>query len=100
MTCVQAKVTLRTTLEGGRQTGIKTGYRPNHVFEYKDGKFLNTHMGEILFDHDKVILPGETAFVTVCFVDIPEMEKYITVGRNWFLHEGGRLVGHVEIIKM
>jgi hypothetical protein len=30
---VKAKITMKTTEEGGRQFGIKSGYRPNHVFE-------------------------------------------------------------------
>ena len=100
-TYVEAKLTLRTTEEGGRKTGIKTGYRPNHVFEYnKDGNFLTTYIGEIQFDPDKTIMPGETAMVTVHFLLIPEVQKYLTVGRHWFIHEGSRLLGNAEITKV
>jgi hypothetical protein len=100
-TCIQARLTLRTTADGGRQTGIKTGYRPNHVFEYKnDGQFQNTYIGEIHFDKDKTILPGETAIVTVCFLTHPDLEKYLQVGRQWYIHEWPKLFGHAEIIKI
>ena len=30
---IKAKLRLYPTENGGRKTGIKTGYRPNHVFE-------------------------------------------------------------------
>jgi hypothetical protein len=98
---VKAKLTLRTTADGGRQTGIKTGYRPNHVFEYnKNDQFLNTYIGQIDFDKDKIILPGETEIVTVCFLSHPDLDKYLHVGRQWFIHEGNKLLGQAEIISM
>jgi len=33
---VKAKITMKTTEEGGRQSGFTSGYRPNHVFELPD----------------------------------------------------------------
>ena len=30
---IKAKITFKSTEEGGRKTGIKSGYRPNHAFE-------------------------------------------------------------------
>ena len=100
-TYVKALLTLRTTEEGGRKTGIKTGYRPNHVFEYvDDGKLQNTFIGEIQFDLDKQILPGDTTLVTVRFLNSPELQKYLQVGRKWYIHEWPKLLGHAEIIKL
>lgn len=99
VTCIQARLTLRTKAEGGRQTGIKTGYRPNHVFEYNlEGNFLNTYIGEVEFEADKTILPGETSIVSVCFLKQPDLEKYLHIGRLWYFHEGSKLIGHAEII--
>ena len=47
--CVNAKLTLKATEEGGRQTSIVSGLRPNHVFEYDDnGQFTQAHVGETL----------------------------------------------------
>ena len=51
----------KTPEEGGRTHGIKTGYRPNHVFEPPNviGK-LQTWIGQIEFDDQEFIQPGET----------------------------------------
>jgi hypothetical protein len=100
---IQAKLTLLATADGGRKTGIKTGYRPNHVFEYSaPGSFKTTYIGDIQFEPDKTIVPGETAIVIVCFLlvpIVPELSEYLTIGRKWYLHEGARLIGYAEILK-
>jgi hypothetical protein len=44
---LKASITLLPTSQGGRQTGIKTKYRPDHVSEYKDNEILRTYIGEI-----------------------------------------------------
>lgn len=44
---VKAKFKLKGTADGGRKTGIIRGYRPNHVFEYKDNKMVSAYMGDI-----------------------------------------------------
>ncbi len=43
---IKAKLTLYSSEKGERKTGIKTGYRPNHVFEYKDNSsdFVTTYI--------------------------------------------------------
>ncbi len=57
----KAKLTLYPTENGGRKMGIKTGYRPNHVFEYKENSsdFVTTYIGQIDFEKE-LILPNET----------------------------------------
>ena len=47
---IKARLTIYSTDTGGRKTGIKTGYRPNHVFEYEKGMFKQTYIGQITFD--------------------------------------------------
>ena len=46
---IKAKLTLYSTENGGRETGIGTGYRPNHVMEYlpNSDEFPTTHIGQI-----------------------------------------------------
>ena len=88
---VKAKITMKTTEEGGRQSGFKSGYRPNHVFELPDNfKNLRTYIGDIQFDDQDLIKPGETKIVTVRFLKVPEIEKYILVGQKWFINEALR----------
>lgn len=97
---VKAKITMKTTEEGGRQSGFKSGYRPNHVFEMPDNlKSLRTYIGDIQFDGQDLIEPGETKIVTVRFLKVPEIEKYITVGQKWFINEAVRTLGIGEILE-
>jgi translation elongation factor EF-Tu-like GTPase len=95
---VKATITMKTTENGGRMSGFKSGYRPNHVFELPAKlKGLRTYIGDIQFDNQELIEPGETKVVTVRFLKIPEIEKYITVGQNWFINEGSKTIGFGEI---
>lgn len=97
---VKAKIIMKTTEEGGRQFGFKSGYRPNHVFEMPDDlRILNTYIGDIQFDDQELIQPGETKVVTVRFLNVPEVEKYIKVGQIWFINEGARTLGTGEILE-
>ncbi len=97
---VTANLKLLTTKEGGRLSGIASGYRPNHVFEYSDGQVLSTYIGEIEFDDSTWIQPGEIRKVTIRFLFVPEIEKYLIVGNKWWIHEGGRLIGEGEILEV
>jgi translation elongation factor EF-Tu-like GTPase len=97
---IKANLRLKTTEEGGRWSGIKTGYRPNHVFEYTDkGHFNTTYVGEINFDKEWIQL-GDNEIVTVTFPLDRSVEKYLEVGRRWWIHEGQKLVGEAEIIEV
>ena len=79
---VKAKITMKTTVEGGRISGFKSGYRPNHVFELpSDLRNLKTYIGDIQFDDQELIASGETKIVlmscfvssiTTCTVEFPE----------------------------
>jgi len=94
---VKAKITMKTTEDGGRISGFKSGYRPNHVFELPDNlKNLRTYIGDIRFDDQELIEPGETKIVTVRFLKNPEIEKYINVGQKWFINEAARTLGLVK----
>lgn len=96
---VKAKLKLNTTEEGGRQTGIISGYRPNHVFEYNDnGQLLQTYIGDIIFEGKPTIDPGEEREVTVRFLINQPIEKYLEKGRIWWINEGSRQIGSAEII--
>lgn len=96
---IKAKLTMKKTEDGGRTTGFFSGYRPNHVFEYFDhGLFLTAYIGDIIFEGQNTIEPGETKEVTVRFLLEQPIEKYLDKGRRWWIHEGSRAVGEAEII--
>lgn len=98
---VKAKITMKSTEEGGRQFGFKSGYRPDHVFELPDDfKKLKTYAGDIQFDDQALIQPGETKVVTVRFLKVPEVEKYMNVGQKWFINEAESTLGFGEIVEI
>lgn len=98
---IKAKLTLYATESGGRETGIKTGYRPNHVFEYRENStnFVTTYIGQIDFDK-ALILPNETEMVTVRFLKHQNTIDLIEIGRIWWIHEGPRKIGEAEITEI
>ncbi|OYU94428.1 MAG: hypothetical protein CFE21_15575 [Bacteroidetes bacterium B1(2017)] len=96
---VKAKLKLKTTEEGGRQTGFISGYSPNHVFEYTDkGQLLQTFIGDIQFVGKPTIEPGEEREVIVRFIMNQPIEKYLNKGQIWWIHEGAKQIGQAEIL--
>lgn len=98
---VKAMLHLKTSEESGKSNPIRTGYRPNHVFEQtNDLKKLKAYIGEIQFSDQEFIHPGETKSVLVKFLRFGEIENYISIGQKWFIYEVPRLVGEAEIIEI
>ena len=97
---VKAKLKMKKTEDGGRKTGFISGYRPNHVFEYKDGQLMQTYIGDIKFEGQDLIQPGEEKIVTVRFLLNQPIEKYMNVGRKWWIHEGPNVIGEAEIVEV
>jgi len=98
---VKARLTMKTTQDGGRQSGFRPGYRPNHVFELPDDlRNLRTFIGDIQFDDQELVEPGETKVVTVRFLKIPGLDKFINVGQKWYINEAARTLGFGEILEI
>ncbi len=98
---IEAKLTLYLTENGGRKTGIKTGYRPNHVFEYKENstEFITTYIGQIDFEKE-LILPNETEIVKIRFLKNQNISELLEKGRVWWIHEGRRKIGEAEVLEI
>ena len=97
---VKAKIRLDTTEEGGRVNGIKSGYRPNHVFEKKEnGEMVEAFMGDIGFDTQDLLELGKEYEVMVRFPLVQRIERFMDKGRKWWIHEGARKVGQAEIVE-
>lgn len=94
---VKAKMKLLSSEQGGRKTPFKTGYRPNHVFEYFDSKVKETWIGDIILEKE-FMNPGEEGIVTVRFLADCPIEKYMNIGRKWWIHEAGHRIGEAEIL--
>ncbi len=98
---IKAKLTLYSTENGGRITGIGTGYRPNHVMEYlpNSNDFPTTYIGQIDFEKER-INPGETENVKVIFLKHQNIEELLEKGRIWWIHEGPRKIGEAEVLEI
>lgn len=98
---IEAKLSLYATENGGRNTGIKTGYRPNHVFEYieNSSNYVATYIGQIDFDKE-LILPNETSNVRVTFLNHHNIADLIKKGRIWWIHESDKKIGEAIITKI
>lgn len=98
---IKARLTLYPTEKGGRTTGIGTGYRPNHVFEYKENSsaFVATYIGQIDFEQEWVLL-NEPTLVDVRFHNHRNIADFIEIGRVWWIHEASRKIGEAEIIEI
>ena len=57
-------------------------------------------MGDIQFDQNECIMPGETKEVLVRFLSRQPIDKYLNIGRKWWIHEGLNKIGEAEIIKI
>ena len=96
---IRARLTMKPTEDGGRLNGFTNGYRPTHVFEYTDqGHPLRAYIGDIIFEWQPTIEPGEIKEVTVRFLINQPIEKYLDKRRKWWIHDGGRIVGEAQII--
>lgn len=57
-----------------------------------------TFIGDIIFEDQNTIEPGETKEVIVRFLLEQPIEKYLDKGRRWWIHERARVVGEAVII--
>lgn len=97
---VKAKIRFKTTEEGGRVNGIKSGYRPNHVFEYKeDGELQETFIGDVQFEGNGFLELGKEYEVIVRFPLVQKIERFMDKKRKWWIHEADRQLGIAEIIE-
>lgn len=96
---IKSRIKIRKTEDGGRQTGFISGYRPNHVFEYgKNGELIETFIGDIVFEDQMTIEPGEEKEVTVRFLSNQPIEKYLNKRQVWWIHEEPNLIGEGEVL--
>nr|WP_276482587.1 hypothetical protein [Paraflavitalea sp. H1-2-19X] len=98
---VTARIHMKKTDEGGRKFGFASGYRPNHVFEIpENGDTLTTYAGDIQFDDQLLVEPGETKVVTVRFLNMSTIAQYMKIGQKWYINEANRTLGFGEILSL
>jgi len=98
---VKSKLKLIPTKEGGRKTAIKSGYRPDHVFEYEDSGIVKyAFIGDIQLKELETLEPGKKATVIVRFLTHQPIEQFLQIGKTWWIHEGPNMIGEAEIISI
>lgn len=96
---VKAKVRFKTPAEGGKSTGIFSGYRPNHFFTLdEEDDSMECFMGDLQFEEPEVLGLGKVYEVKVRFILSQRIEPYLNVGKKWLINEADLNVGHGEII--
>lgn len=71
------------------------------VFEYKDdGHPMSTFIGDINFDENLIVEPGQRLEVLVRFLSCMPIEKYLNIDRKWWIHEGGKCIGEAIMKKI
>jgi elongation factor Tu len=95
---VRAILRLLRREEGGRRSGIRSGYRPNHNFGGPDDREF--YVGQVDFDGDDPIELGNSREVSVRFISGPGLRDKLQAGRTWRIQEGGRLVGEATVLEV
>ena len=94
---VKARLSFVRTEDGGRQSEIRSGYRPNHNFGSPDGREF--YIGQVDFG-DGGIQPGESREVVIRFIAGPGLKERLHVGQAWRIQEGPKLVATGTVLEV
>ena len=94
---IQAEVTLLRPEDGGRRSGIRTGYRCNcHI----DGRPSDSDNDATFHLIDvEVLAPGATALVRV-HPHHPDDWRFLEAGSTFELREGARVIGRAVVVEL
>jgi translation elongation factor EF-Tu-like GTPase len=95
---VQALIELLPTEKGGLTTPIRRPFRPNHNLAGPENR--NTFIGEVDLPEGQELQPGESAKLTVTFMDAPGLVELLVPGRHWRIQAGGQLIGNGTVLKL
>ena len=87
---------LLPSADGGRQTPVASGYKPNHQVAAFDAS-LCTFMGAV--ELDEPLAPGALALARVRALVLPAQLAAVRVAGGWAVYEGPRHVGDVQIVR-
>jgi len=95
---IRALISMLRTEDGGRRTGIRSGYRPNHNFGSAEGRTF--YIGQIDFPGETLIEPGQAAEMVVTFIPGPGLQEALQLGRCWRIQEGPKLVATGKVTEL
>lgn len=101
MLSIKARISFLTTEEGGIKTALlgSTSCRPNHNFGNRDCQSM--YIGQINFEKDDIIMPGDEREVEVVFIDSQsDLKKKLIKGLVWRIQAGEQLIAMAEVLSL
>ena len=95
---IEAEIRFLTTDEGGRQTGVTSGYRPHHDFGLEGTQVDAAHV----YDNNEWVHPGETVIAGLAFPPITQehLVGRLQEGLEFTVQEGARIVGRGRVTQI
>ncbi|WP_420572393.1 hypothetical protein [Kordia sp.] len=91
-----AKVTYKTTEEGGRKTAVHSGYRPQIKFPFSE----QTTSGIQDFIAKKIVYPGEMVVTEIYMLSPHLFEQQLAAKMEFKLLEGDHVVAIGVVLKI
>jgi translation elongation factor EF-Tu-like GTPase len=91
---VEAEITFTPTGEGGRESPVRSGYRPQFYYDGHGWDAVHTYEGK------EWVYPGQTAKAYLSFLRPQCHVGRLYPGKEFLLREGTRVVGRGRIIKV
>ena len=95
---LEAEIYLLTTEEGGRQSGVASGYRPDHNFEREDPDELNGAQHE--YPEGGMLGLGETKRARLWLLAPDQNGGRLYEGMEFTAQEGARVVARGRITRV
>lgn len=87
-----AELKYRTTENGGKQTPVHSGYRPQIKFDFEEIQAS----GQQTFIDKEIVLPGETVTAKIKILSSNFYTGRLTEGLNFEFREGAKIIGTGE----
>jgi translation elongation factor EF-Tu-like GTPase len=95
---VRALISMLALDQGGRRSGIRSGYRPNHNFGGAEGRSF--YIGQVDFGSGELLNPGESREAFIEFLRGPGLMQALRPGVTWRIQEGPKLVATGSVIEI
>ena len=91
---VEAEMTFRHTEDGGRETPVKSGYRPQFFFQGEDHDAVHPYVDV------ESVSPGETVKAHLHFLHPELLQNRLRSGDSFEIREGNRVVALGRITQL
>jgi elongation factor Tu len=91
---IEAEIHFLAPEEGGRQTPIRCGYRPQFYYEGRDWDAIYDYPGR------QEVKPGETVMALLSFLSPDQHRGRVRPGLTFEVREGPRVVGTGKVLRV